>query len=930
MTSDGRYTHAYLYALRNPAALFNRNHRQSQIGPCACSQASPTHDRTLTSLAWHCLVLLTTALLCAPPAQGQYWGDQNQNIPETDLDFSTRNRVLLYIGDGQPYNSFFNVARRFQIRFVGLNGTSPRYTLVDHYQGQVYFEERNREWGFLEPPYATPFSAGCNPNFRSCTGGTQHVDVLNIPIPSDIGPIVGVVLDGPGGAWMIDRLVVDGRTFRMDQAQGPMGIRYSTHFVLGGTNGPYQKTWPQGMNARAEQARVAYGSGRSVLASEQADDLTSKIITLRVALNDISYTEGGDALAPELYLTLQSSTGQTFGGRLRGPMVRDQRWVSINVPRDFELFDLQVDLASSSRDAWVREIGLVVEEELAPEVLFQGSGRLAEGSSSLRFARYQFAYADLADSAKVGTLRARTNEDVFGALTRNPNDRAALSRFRASVRVLSRFTFDEWFLGTSDAPVSVTDLLRQGDALFTDASAVSEAWHFQVRRAVKKAMDDRTLAMEFVERLEAMATRLDRVARDELAAAKNYLDLDTDVDVAVTVPATAPDPFTVSMGIAMTALEVVPVITASPQSVVVVQALMAGIAAATTGVAATGDGETEVGRATVAADQSRNQQTIAFGSATLDFGADYDRTMQGFERMRALVVRDMGLLHQMAEFEANYARRLASSTGGMVAPVDAAFRREAQRAVRATILRTFLPIRGVLVGEPAGGFMVPYSLLARTPGEALHLDGEVDIGYGSPGERYQARDGVSGDSVLAYSAYVVHTRGSDGTIGIADYAVPVLKAQRWKLGIGSPPRTPVILAQQRRQDGSTLWDYVTEALHPIEVFNLLAYNEAKLVTYDVVYACDTDDPAGWRCLDEGSGKERYTVIPARRSALDQPGVRTMTVAGAEGRTKKLPVDDSGRFRYTIHQVMDNPDVEDDEESAGTLIPTMWVIMYTEP
>jgi len=58
-------------------------------------------------------------------------------------------------------------------------------------------------------------------------------DVHDIPIPYDIGPIVGVVVDSHSGRkWNLDRIVVDGRSFHFEQADTDYARRFATHFVF--------------------------------------------------------------------------------------------------------------------------------------------------------------------------------------------------------------------------------------------------------------------------------------------------------------------------------------------------------------------------------------------------------------------------------------------------------------------------------------------------------------------------------------------------------------------------------------------------------------------------------------------------------------------------------------------------------------------------
>jgi hypothetical protein len=167
----------------------------------------------------------------SPPTQ-----DILQNIP-------TRNKVLIYNDLMQPSNGLFNVYKQLQITFVGLYNTSQPFKLDDYYLGQVWFDQTGISHVLL-PPYAARYSGtSISPNVSGASWKKGAIDVLSIPIPPELGPIVAVYIDltTPGNAisWDIDRVVVDGRTFSFANAFGSIAKRYSAHFVLGGSNGDY-------------------------------------------------------------------------------------------------------------------------------------------------------------------------------------------------------------------------------------------------------------------------------------------------------------------------------------------------------------------------------------------------------------------------------------------------------------------------------------------------------------------------------------------------------------------------------------------------------------------------------------------------------------------------------------------------------------------
>lgn len=606
-------------------------------------------------------------------------------------------------------------------------------------------------------------------------------------------------------------------------------------------------------------------------------------------------------------------------------MVLDQRWASIKVPLSFEIDTVFLSHAGGIKTIDVSEIGFIVEEELTPETRLQGRARLHEGGNDSKFSRFQTPYAALTDSEQIERIQGQSSDTVFSALSHSSAESQALQKFRSNTRVLGELSFDDWFL-SAEGKVHAESVLASADALFTENDKVSAAWNDRVRGALKRAMDERTLALSFVDRMEKLTDRLARIAADELSAAQKFLDLETDNQADFEANKPEADVFnntmTATMGVLSVAQSLVPV----PEVVMVVKALGMGLKGVQTVANMTREKKGITGTVDISRDQDRNRQLLAFGDAILDYGRDYDRAKVALKTLRTTVVRDIGILEQMAAFEVQHLRHVSMQNASSGDRYEEAFHTAASAKVREKILRTFLPLRGVLVGESIRGVEIPFW------GYQKQFDQEVNFGYSSVGLRYQEREAnLANDDVLAYSAYIVQTNGHDGRVGVADYSVPVLKGQRWRIGIGK--QVPLIASDQQRPDGRTLWDYITAAMRPIDVFNLLAYTDEKLVIHDDVYECDDGDRNdGWQCFAQPDSK-RYSTVPFVGNTRVAKPMRTLTVTGDpdDFRTVKnrFRLDGKGQYRFIMQQVTDDEVEDEDDDSTGTLVPQMWVVMYSK-
>ena len=246
-----------------------------------------------------------------------------------------------------------------------------------------------------------PYSGSTLPNMRE-TGYWEQgsVDIHDIPIPPRLGPIIAVIIDTPGKyIWKIDKVVIDGRSFLFDNTSRKMFTRFSTHFVLGGHRGEWPLERPIHFSSTITTLQLGHAPNSNTiylpvglfkdpvkshyrdgeLFTEPTRPDHEKTVTVRLDFNTKSKNlprvlQYNNVIGPKLNVQLVNPEGKTSETKkTKGPLIFDQRYVSFKVPGNFEIDHIKVSLPDDIKSAHVGEVGVIIEEGLAGETIFQGN-----------------------------------------------------------------------------------------------------------------------------------------------------------------------------------------------------------------------------------------------------------------------------------------------------------------------------------------------------------------------------------------------------------------------------------------------------------------------------------------------------------------------------------------------------------------------------
>jgi hypothetical protein len=527
------------------------------------------------------------------------------------LILPTRNRVLIFDNLDQPSNQFATpdkcgnpLSQQFTITFVGLQGVSQAYTLNDYYVGQEWLEKDGTTFTIM-PPYAGRYSGtSVSPSSPGGPGVFQRgpVDLLNIPIPANIGPIIAVYVDTGGGVtWKIDKIVADGRTFSFANAAGVIKTRYSGHYVLGGGNGDYHVSRPSTWEANIGVEQCAYynlggagvllppdisfgDSGTYVLPNKTAEWVAvwctdpyirpswrslyagpthpsfSKTVTIRLQLGSFPVGAGQNDLGPIIKVQLTGPNGAASSSEnTDGSMIFSHEFVTFSVPGNFQVTGLNLTLTNGQPKAapiQVTGAGMIVEQGVGAEVPIQDTTSLSAAVPSAAMKLYGasaiFDPSALLDPTAVADLLARSNDAIFDALAASQDQIAAINEFRnysdsnpvltndfSTMAMPGEHLFDYWFLQSNDESVTSDDLLTPADTHFQQSPAPPGASSWPTVRARLQAMiDDRGNGLAYLDTLKTTAASAGTTLISEANLASLKLDLQTPIAACADLPAT--------------------------------------------------------------------------------------------------------------------------------------------------------------------------------------------------------------------------------------------------------------------------------------------------------------------------------------------------------------------------------------------------------
>lgn len=844
-------------------------------------------------------------------AQGLFWDDtawkktdyvgKDASVPSRLTDIPTRNRVLIYNAPDQATQPYGEAAKHFTIQFIGLKGESPQFKLIDYYRGQVFYSGPDEDVSIpLVVPTVLPYSGG-QWDDDIHTG----VDVHAIPIPPDIGPVVGILIETAGTrVWKIDKVVADGRTFSFDKAHAPMYTRFSTTYPYGALNGDFQ-TRNVMLSAAMENATRQYADGGGIFLTSSLfeterpptgrnplalydgprDRDDKKTITVRLRFGSIPVRQGApvggtgtNGGEQAVYVMLRGRNGESAEKLTTGPIIFRDRFVSFSVAGDFDLKDIRLRRPSNVQKVVVEEAGVVVEEGFDSEYVFQDEATLEAGVRDTdvltRFGkeRPSFTLARLSEKEARLALLQRSDEDVFYALTDTPARRAAMTVFFDNQpKVDSKRSFTYWFLSEDDYSTDAYSILRDADPLFASPEHAAHAGEWMYLRAkLKHMIDMRKLSLQYLETLRQQASLHWDAFSQEFIDADKLLNLGaaTTIDLPTGRPSDGDAVMATLFG-TFGPLSVTPVygpaFGALEQGLKVIGAAQA--IAGTTSPDAVNKELDNVG--------SSNELSVALVAINDDFRRQQAALLAGIDDLRSYIVRDPGLLEDASDRYHEYSvertriqrenqeKRLTGGPDADVKGLDQVYLEAARQQIRARLLSMLLPIRGVLYGQPAatrGNTCFP-------PGETWPSEDFVPRGTG-------CYAGSPADDVLAYSAYRVYT-----VYGSRDRRIePQFHAWRLALGDGRN-ETPLVMTSVTKpadiEGGYTsAWGYVRSVYSPNEVFNLIAFSPRpeRFVIEQDVRVCDRAVgglalPAGqsaYQCFPR-NGTVRFRLPPWRSS-----------------------------------------------------------------
>lgn len=886
--------------------------------------------------------LAFTLCMAAGGAHAQYFGDTYP--PEND-NISTRNKVLIFTNVAQEENRHYRVAKDFAIRFIGLKGDSQDFRLLDYYQGQVWLNKTN-ESVIQRPPYAIPYSGG---NFKE-----GRIDVHDIPIPASIGPIVAVALLPGPYEWKIDKIIADGRTFWFSDVDSKLARRYASHFIFGRQAGDFTQR-PLALANAILAAKSTYevrdgvrlalalfpdaqtqGSNGPHSSSRYPDEIykeptragQEKIVTLRFRFNDIQVASAQRQVGPILQAQLIGVHGESMRKVTDGPLIFNERFVSFDVPGDFDIDHIDVWLVddgkppvgkcdvnrsryclpeNDGKSAGIDEIGVIVEQGLDPELVYLDRVQLTHGgvekASLRRFGeRARIRFADLKDGNALQALRDRTPDGVLHLLARDQNEIAAINRFRSGLgREIDRYSFDQWFFTTGAKDPDPTDILDLADPAFDNSvpQTVRDAWTGSVRAKLKKTLDERRNALKFIDRLDAAVDAQWRSFDAELYIADKYLGMGTARLTTVPPPAPSEVDFAATFSSVLTGLAIAtalgqPEISTGLYAATFVVDTIQTIASSAPPVT----DFTKQTRSEASTDQAR--LSVALANERLSYEKAYNRVKTGLEQLRSYVVKDPALLEELSQYQVTFTTKIGAGgeTGFTLNPELAKQYVPAQtKDIRRRLLERLLPIRGVLYGEPT---------------EVPKQDQRFPAGVAWKNERYGWRHNVCGnvpecDPILAYSGFIVEEQK-----GPAPYVTRFFTPQfhQWVLALGSDDADEPKPAYPKIYSGAefpSTWAYVKSALAPRDVFNLLTLGKrGRLRIKQIEYSCN-DRTACMRDHNLEAGDDGYRIMRLPDWRTSPAG---MSVSSKEGRTDYMSViSREGRTDYLTGELSDRVTME---------------------
>lgn len=874
---------------------------------------------------------------------------EGEVIPRDHTDMPTRNRVVIYMDPSGEVNQY-NGGKPFTIDFVGLYGTSrmrggavntefPQWPgsgglkLLEYYTGMVVYEdEKSTNQAVTVPPESVvlPFSGSM---LQGEDLEIRTANVFNIPIPDQIGPIVAVTI-GTGGErdLKIDKMLVDGRIFSFQNADGPKYFRMSTHPYLVGYNGEASDlARPADVGLTLTNLIAEYGATGQVfvptrrMSSAQSAKYPGRVlyrgptmasetktVRVRIQLGDVTLRRGKEAKVPTVSVQLVSTNGDRSAKvTAAGPSVFRQRFAEISVPGDFAIEKVNVSLPQNESRAVVEQVGLTVQEGIEAETVYQDRVELTSARRSADIKRFgegsNFRIADLERTDARDRLRQQSTGEMIGSLAKTPDETAALNRvLTARQLVLSRYTFEEWFsavnAGTLEATLNGHDLMTDLDNLFSNRQddPVSAAWKGGLRARLEKLINDRALSMSLLERIERFSNLHYQILESELTNAERYLDLANDKNVSVKLPGSPGGSFTTgTLASALSLMEFVPVPAAS-QAFASVNKIVGVVRNAET-VAAVGkkaSGPIEVTGTTSGASEE-NALKVAIGVLGERAQEEHTAVTAELETLRTLVIRDRGLLDEMARAQhalstADLTDTRISSDSGIRSVLSEAstdqidytlkdygrFAEQSRRLNREQLLRQLLPVRGIVYAKRVGGSATSLSVMTN-----------LDAFQPLPSNSGKPRPGsVKGDVLARSYTRVVFYQDFLGRGLVSQPRGTYLTAWEhdWRFAIGSPEDGEPAVASEQSFDGRSTWDYITEALSGRDVFFLMAtdapdrfFMKPRTGFSDCTDGADSysDNFEGWVCLEDDDHPLTVVAVPTFLDPQLASKVRTVPIGG---------------------------------------------------
>ncbi|MGC1496816.1 MAG: hypothetical protein WA790_13480 [Sulfitobacter sp.] len=821
-------------------------------------------------------IALMLQLILASPATAQYFSEKGSEeltliVPFND-DIRTRNKVLIYTNVAQENNAFFYVARNFKIRFLGLHGESEDMLLMDHYMGQVWHQDNALGTSVTSlPPYSTPYSSA-----KTVQAGA--IDLHDIPIPASIGPIVGVMLITPGNYdWKIDKIVVDGRSFVFDPSYGKQGFRrYASHFILGQSTGdytplatPFKTTYRaliskannrQGITVQsdlwnskesvAKQDASAYDATQTY--SEPTRPEHQKSVTVRVAFDGLS--NSGLQVGPVLDLTLVSRNGRkSKQQRTTGPLLFGEKFVTFkDIPGDFKVDSVQLKLVTldipecdrnrslrcgpknDAQSADITELSILIEEALTPELIFNGTAKLSEnGQTTATILRNSFRggvlLSELGNTATQETLLARSAAQTFSPLGNTDAERAVIERVITQHKV-DDIAFETWFRDVADFEVDVTTILRDIEdelGAYNLTTAQQDLWHDVLKARFFHALTDRKNALKVFLRLEAGLEDSYKDFTTELFAMDQFFGLATGQRVRNAPKAVVKEDHT--LGFLETTFGILSSVSeaAGPEGEIAstVFSVLGGL---TNIVGKLIDDPDEdipdgfVDQTIIDDTGNQNKLSIMAANERLDLLQQRKKTLVAMAKARALVLRDLSLLQELAQVQVDYTLNIApigSASDANLEMRDALgkeFKQKSQTAIRTYLVRKYLPVRGTIYGKPV---ISDRKSVAR---------GLFPPRQEWPAQRDVARSKACSDGcdgVLAFSGNILPIVHNNLFHWLREYET---QHYEWHLALGGTGAEGIKLAAEvsvSSQRIKSTWDYVTSVITPEDAFYLIALQD---------------------------------------------------------------------------------------------------------